>query len=507
MNLRIALLIIFFIAIFVSTSSGSNANAQSGYQEDSWTDRERIPGIHDLANTPSMVVDGEGTVHAFHAQPVPADGSVWAIVYSKWNPDQGWSDPNDIILPMNGQIIRVPSAFLDENGMMHLVFYCCDDFNPNIYYAKAWAKNAGNAQAWSEPQLIGRDAKAPASAVLVGDGIDKLIALFSGVATRTGVYAVSSHDGGTSWSEPFQVFRTFDESLIPFDPKLEPDKEGRVHAVWGVNRIDGNGDAIYYARLEADYLTWSDPTLLASAEGEQVPAVSSPAIVSHDALVIVVYLEWAPPKRLIRVSTDGGQTWSERSEFLPPTRGEYGPADFAVDSNNTLHVIMGDRARGLNLWHSIMQEGIWQAPEPVAPLFEAQAYPVGHPLEFHPIWPRIAISRGNIMLLSWALDPGHGDNGTWFSYKTLDAPESPSNPLPLPQVTPASTIVPTKDLPSEEATALPSPSPLPADYSEDVQSELDSNSLMEPLIAGLFPVIFLAMAVFIVRQLTQDRGL
>jgi hypothetical protein len=114
---------------------------------------------------------------------------------------------------------------------------------------------------------------------------------------------------------------------------------------------------------------------------------------------------------------------------LVPTVGEYGNAAFAVDSSETLHVVFGDRARHLNLWHSIWRDGAWQEPEPIAPATEATTYRTG-PEEFHPSRPRLVASQGNVLLAAWRTDPGHPHNGTWFAYERLDVPELPLMALP-----------------------------------------------------------------------------
>jgi hypothetical protein len=328
--------------------------------------------------------------------------------------------------------------------------------------------------------------------------------LYGGGPLGKGIYALRSVDQGDNWSDPSPVFLAQDQSMLPFSPQLTVDADGELHGVWTVNRLDGNGDAVYYAGLGTDGSAWTEPILLAGADEEDIPAVTSPAIVAHDGQLIVVYLQWSPPERRMRVSGDGGLTWSDSVSFLAPTRGEYGPVTFAVDGDNALHVIMGDRGRGLSLWHSVKKEGRWQEPAPIVPPGESELYPIGHPLEFHPVLPKMAISRGNIMIVSWALDPGHGDNGTWYAYRMLDASELPVMPLPS-LMQPAlddgassassSTVASNND---QETTRSFSTNSAPADSAESSPSGL--------LLYSLLPAAALLIVVVVRQQLRDIRS-
>lgn len=492
------------LAVSPFIGGSRRAHAQPLQSSTDWSPRQRIPGIDDLADTPNLVADGTGTIHSFHVQPVAAGESEWAIVYSSWTPVLGWTEPTAIFLPMSGELIRVPKVFLANDGIIHLVFYCCDDSNPDIYYSWAPLANAADAQAWAPPELIGPNAENPASVAILADDHDELHVIYGGGPLGKGIYEVRSAEGGPSWSDPIPVFLTRDQTLLPFDPKLVKDAEGNLHAVWTVNRPDGNGDAIYYASIAHDQTSWAAPILLAEADGEVVPTVTSPAIAAHDGELIVIYLEWSPPERLIRISSDGGFTWSEPNSFLPPTRGEYGPAVFAIDGKDTLHVMMGDRGRGLTLWHSSKEGGRWREPEPVVPVGESERYPVGHPLEFHPTWPQMVISRGNLMFVSWALDPGHGNNGTWFAFRKLESLELP---LAAPRYSTV-TIV------GDDASSSPTTSTVAGTITAGSVTEpgagnvvvvAGENSRLGLLIFAVLPTCVILIAVILGRELRTRR--
>jgi hypothetical protein len=298
------------------------------------------------------------------------------------------------------------------------------------------ATEADQWWAWSAPHLIGEVAITPRTATLAQDERGTLTAVYSGKRHGVGLYSVHSTDGGATWSTAVPYFLVDREDLRPlaiddpraWNPQAAADAAGVLHLAWVVVGRDGNGKAIYTARWDAAARAWTAPLRLATVKPDQYE-VDWPSIVAHRGDLLVIYNDYAPTKRMMRVSPDGGETWGDGVEVMAPTVGEYGNAAFAVDASDTLHVVFGDRARHLNLWHSVWRDGAWQDPEPIAPTTEATTHPSG-PMEFHPSRPRLVASQGNVLLVAWRTDPGHPHNGTWFAYKRLDVPELPLVALP-----------------------------------------------------------------------------
>jgi hypothetical protein len=416
----------------------ARALALAGQAADRWSARQRIPGIQDDALTPYLAADRNRTVHAFHSQAAHVDPSQLAIVYSQWTLRNGWTLPTDIVLPPSRGQASILGAMLDDQGILHIVFFSGDDAVANLYYSRAWASEASKPRAWSAPELIGEAAITPRTATLASDEQGTLTVVYSGNLQGVGLYTTHSRDRGATWSEAVPLFFVQRDDLEPWanndprawNPQVARDDAGRLHLTWVVVGKDGNGKAIYYARWEADGLHWTEPLLLA-AVGPDVYEVDWPSIVAHHGDLFVIYDDHSPPERMMRISRDTGRSWSNPAAVLAPTVGEYGNAAFAVDGGNTLHVVFGDRARGLNLWHSVWDAGRWREPEPIASTMEAEAYRSG-PEEFHPSQPRVVVSQGNVLLAVWQTDPGRTHNGTWFAYKLLDVPEVPIEPLPAP---------------------------------------------------------------------------
>jgi hypothetical protein len=414
---------------------------------DPWSPRQRIPGVHDDAETPYLVADRSRTVHAFHSQLTHAEPKQLAIVYSRWTLGDGWTSPSEVIFPPMRLQASVLGVLLDARGLFHVIFFSGDDTDANVYYSRARATEADQWWAWSAPLLIGEAAITPRTATLAQDERGTLTAVYSSKRDGVGLYSVHSTDGGTTWAAAVPYFLVDRDDLRPlaiddpraWNPQLAADGEGRLHLVWVVVGRDGNGKAIYTANWDAVAQAWTAPLRLATVKPDQYE-VDWPSIVAHRGDLLVIYNDHAPTKRMMRVSRDGGGTWEDPVEVMAPTVGEYGNAAFAVDASDTLHVVFGDRGRHLNLWHSVRRESAWQEPEPIAPTTEATTYRTG-PDEFHPSRPRLVASQGNVLVAAWRTDPGHPHNGTWFAYKRLDVPELPVVALPAAPWRLSSTLI------------------------------------------------------------------
>lgn len=467
-----------------------------------WSPRQRIPGTFDKVETPYLVADSAGTVHAFYSQPVEDDPSLntWAIFYSQWTVERGWTTPVDIILSPSGPQAHVMGAVLDQHGFMHVIFYGGEDTEKGIYYTKAPATKMQQGTAWSAPQLIG-GAGLGRTAAIVGDGQNNLFVLYDGRQEGSGVYAISSTDGGEAWSDPMPIFLVADDRLLPYALQVRMDQQQQVHAVWSVNDLSGRGTAIEYARLEAGHTQWDEPMMLAVQEEGDYQA-AWPAIGMNQQDLFVIYLKGSPVKRMMRRSRDGGQTWT-KPVLAFPSEGEYGWADFAVDSAGALHVLFGDRAQGLDLWHSTWQGNSWRGPEPVVPLVGLEQYYHGGAAAFHPWWPHAVVSQGNILLVAWKQDPGLDGNGSWFSYIQLNTPAVAPKPIPTVLPSPTATSLPITPTVTATPTALVAGALI---TKQQGSSSATLTNPAGPLIFGIAPVILLVVGVIILHRLPQQRS-
>lgn len=483
------------IALIIVSVSDRPLAAQ---QPNQWTAQQRIPNYDNEGKAPYLVADSNKTVHAFNSQKVSEQ---LVIIYRQWSLERGWTAPIDILLPTEKKQARMMGAFLDQSGMIHLVFFSGDDLSANIYYSNAPAVNAGQAQAWSAPELIGEKAITPSIAALAGDDKGNLFVVYSGKPDGRGLYALSSNDAGDSWSDPIPIFLTYSSELFPGALRMHLEQQGQLHAVWTINNTTGNGEAIYYARRTLDHLQWSEPIELAVVDGYEA---DWPSVITYDNEagtrtdeLFVIYQNSQPATRWMRKSYDGGETWTAPIRLFPHV-GEYAHAALLVDSNNDLHMILGNRTGNPpvhGMWHSVWLGGRWSDLDPIV-----SGHPVGSGFieeRFDPTAPRSVISQGNVLLVTWVTDPSAGRNGVWYSYITLDAPELPVMALSRPQASPT---------PIATATPLvmptPTPTRLPEHLLENPRNELEVDTIANSspataLMAAIIPVALLISVVAI----------
>jgi len=288
----------------------------SAQENIAWEPVRIIPGFSAEVLTPYLVADQNRMVHAFVSDWVGEDGSIKAVLYSQWRRDQGWSLPVDVILSPHHQA-RVKGAFLDPEGRMHVVFFGGEDNNAEIYYSQAPAVNADQAQAWSEPVIVGQFAITPDEAAIAGDDKGNLHIVFGAKADGNSLLSVHSSDGGQTWSEPLPVFLTLSDALWPSHLQIYVDANANLHAVWALGDFTGNSVAVYYAKLDAGTADWTEPIVLAPAiNGE----ADTPSIIEYNDELFVIYHNDLATTRWMRRRRNVTKTTSTSCRTMPLPR-------------------------------------------------------------------------------------------------------------------------------------------------------------------------------------------
>lgn len=492
----------FFIRIVSVIALLLTSGATRGYELQStvplgtqWSRPDRIPGYAADTRTPYLVADQDQSVHAFAS--VRMNPTEMVIVYSQWKNAIGWTSPIDILLdPMFDQA-QIMGAFLDQAGIVHVVFIGGNDQNAAVFYSKAPLAQAGRASSWSRLNLIGEHASSPVFAALAGDGKGNLYVVFTGNRDGRGLYAVYSTDGGDTWTDPVVVYKVPDAFHFPANPSMILDQQGRVQLVWTSSNEQGIGDMVLYSRLDPDSKQWNDPVVIAERkEGDYSADWGS--VAEYQNQLFVLYQNSTPATRWMRRSTDGGNTWSD--PVLPFNYvGEYGHVAYVVDSGNYFHMLLGNRTPESQpthgLWHSVWLGDHWSDLEPVV---SGPPVTSGPMLErFDPTAPTAVVSQGNLLMAVWATDPGAGRNGIWYSTTSLNTPGLPSVPLPTqrPQLTPTpigSLIV--SGTPSTEQPVLLSTGP-----NASTATPIESPSIFLSL--SIIPAVLLILVVILIYRL------
>ncbi len=425
---------LFIVGLLTWASHPLVLEAQTNLQ---WAVPQRIRGIADDSEPPYIVADQNRTLHAFSTQwaGVAGRGDL-AVFYSQWSPLRGWSAPVDVLLSPHAQQATVLGAFLDVRGILHVIFFGGVAESAEIYYAQAPAAMASQAKAWSMPLMVGAHAGSLMSGAIAGDAQGNIHILYTGNGEGNGLYAIRSSDWGNTWADAKAVFLTGSDSLWVYGTQATIDSQGQLHAVWTVDNKAGNGDAVYYVRLESDHVRWSLPTVMQTRRDCSYEADWA-SIIPYKDQVIMVYNCGNPATRWVRRSTDGGRTWSLPTQPFALV-GETGPMALAIDSNNVLHGVLANRTsdnRLYGLWHTTYNGDTWSAPKSITTGPRTN--------DFDPSRPRAVMSQGNLLAVVWRNDPGPDMTPMlWFSYAKVEAPELPEKPLPTPVPAPIITANP-----------------------------------------------------------------
>lgn len=488
------------IVLFLLFSNVSYPAAQQGYF---WSRQERIPEYYDNTEEPPfLIADQNHTVHAFNSQPLDLGDpdSKKAIFYRQWTIESGWTYPNDILFDAGGNSMDLIGAVDDQTGKVHLVLQL---HNQDVYYSQAFLSEAGSSFAWSTPVLLGeksqqvRSGFERVSSIAADATGNNIVVIYSGSRDGDGLYFVDSSDGGNSWSQPYPIYLTGDETIIVTDPKLDIGDTGIFHAVWSTFLASGSGGPGYYANFDSVLNAWSEPIAL------DTPGIRTPSVIEYQGDVIVAYHHSNVNGSWWRRSSDGGKTWIFPGQISAQHVGTNGMVSFVTDSSNILHVFFGNRIDGCchGMWHSIWTGTTWTIPEAVVSGPQIKDVIGGN--GFDPRSARAVISNGNVVLVTWGTDGAGGVNGAWYSYKLLNTPELPALPLSAPSAIPQFVIL--EDLPV--ATDTGDKESIPNNALENIaDSPPISQNPQVPIFLGIIPVVLLLVGIIFVRYYFNTRN-
>jgi hypothetical protein len=409
--LRILITVLFF-GILCADTGTVQSSTQYG-----WETPQYIPGLVDDGWDPYFVVDPTGKLHIFHSQWV--DDQV-VIMYSYWTVGVGLLAPVDIIVSDVGQA-RITGAFVDDNGMMNVIFWGGDDLGAGIFFTRAPLTEVMCSTRWSEPRLIGPDAIAPTTAAIASDQQGYVVVVYAGNREGgNGLFNVISTDYGATWTAPSPVFSTASNFLFPSPLDMIISQDGSVHAVWGLGDTTGNSLRIFHASLTYEKNQWNSPIVLAEAINYEA---DTPSIIEHDGRLIVIFHNDSPTTRHMTMSVDNGETWSLPVRLFEQV-GSNGPASLLLDGGNTLHMFFGNRIDASlthGVWHSTWEDSGWSAP--IAVVSGPQVLQGSYGEEgFDPSEIQAIICQENILFIAWRHDPRAGPTHIWYTYQYLETP-------------------------------------------------------------------------------------
>jgi len=419
MKIREKFFIAFCIVLAVATIWLTLVDAQvPGVQ---WSSPYRLSTGQGKASEGYLKSDQYGYVHIFWSE-LLSDLST-LILYSRFD-GENWTTPTDIQLTGPFHQVGNMSPFVDQKGVLHLIW--TDVLIERIFYSQAPANNATSAQNWSQPLAIDFPAK---EAELLVDSKGVLHILYLKYGKDAGMYYIRSADQGISWSKPAWLDPEILPNHNPLRPKFVLDAQDGLHAVWSyIGENVSVGDWVRYFHSFDGGDTWSSFTIDKNEAGsEHLDAFADPILAVNGNEVHVIWGAGEQIYRHHRMSKDRGRTWGGPAQIFGSLNGHAGDG-IAVDGSGRLHYFAQIRFPQA-IYHAIWDRDHWITPTIIYLIRNTPFESIGDRVQAHVTHP--AIRAGNQLVLTFADPPPDPERRLFVMYRYLDGiPQIPLTPTP-----------------------------------------------------------------------------
>ena len=300
--------LVLLLELVVVWLGPGNVQAQ---EQRGWSPVYQLSSPVAAASEGFMAADPFGNVHVFWTEKDPVtEGSL--IMQARFDGEK-WSNPMDIYTTVPGESINFVSPFVDQNGVIHLVW----SEGSNTYYSRALASATISAQSWKRPLLLYTSSQWVRLQVDSSGVLHVVYSIFYG--QNPGVYYVRSEDGGANWTRPFWLDPNIPYGQKPNWLQFGLDDMNGLHVVWNyVNPLDQVGQAVLYVQSLDGGATWSAPLTL-----DEPDESGTNLRMAHPGMIINgqnLYVIWGSAKpdsssndsiyRKFQISFDAGRTWS-----------------------------------------------------------------------------------------------------------------------------------------------------------------------------------------------------
>jgi hypothetical protein len=464
---------------------------------------------------PDIAADSYGGLHVVWSsgKVIAKTGSIatqppdeFDVVMYTTNPDgTGWSEPNDIAAMTSGGEATRPSLYIDQNGILHLLYR-----ETSIFYSQAPVVDSVSARAWSPPIIVNESQVAYFSRMAVDSkGLLHLVYTENVPSTKCPVcyhlFYRQSTDNGKTWSIRVDISKG---DIGAAKPQILIDKDNNLHVVWesGIGGAYGqlnDPTSVMYANSTDGGKTWSQPYTFPAPNGWGRNVTIGE---NGRGALIVAWLGLNEDQVYSQTSNDHGKTWSD-PQPIPNVWGGWSiynarldDYSMATDSNGNVHLVFVGRLsaddKNLEILHLTWDGSTWSSPETITTLTGDV-----------PEWPRLAISLGNQLNVVWFVreqahiwDAGNSQYKIWYSNDTIHSTALKPNPRPTPAPEAVSTALPS---PSPQPTPTPIPPALVAALNSpisnfNIYSEYDNMWMMaKSLVPG---IVLLGLVIFFVRS-------
>lgn len=472
-------------------------------QTTGWSSPVQLSETGQFSWFPDIAADQSGQVHVVWASFITGYD---AVMYTTSKNGLDWTRPTDILaLPYTGAATR-PIISFDFHGYAHLVGR---NDNKMVYY-RVPVHDLQALPRWPPERDMSQLGGAYFSGISVGpDGRLHFIFTENPLAeeclTCYSIFYRQSRDGGISWTSPIMLTPVGNGAI---KPQILVSRNGDLHLVWDAGRGGGlaqvtGSTQVSYAASHDGGKTWSEPIEFSGSSAGYPGSSGRFITVGEDGggKLIVVWLKLPDDVPHYQVSSDGGLNWSAPA----PLSGVFGiwsviesgldTYSMATDSAGHIHLVMVGRldpgTRLPSLLHLIWDGSSWSEP---AVIFA--------PLDFTPVWPRIAIGLGNQLHVTWftannifGTDAADADFRIWYARRSTSAPAI--QPVVYPTSTPSP--LPTATRPALQNLSTPPPvDPSPDEITFNaMKTEVDEYGL---IVLSVAPIALLFFGLLLYRR-------
>ncbi len=320
-----------------------------------WDSPVNLSNSETQSTNPSMAVDPSGVVHVVWSEETE-DGRSF-ISYAQLS-EGNWSPANEIAGSPNTEIADYPTLVADANGYLHLVWHG----DATLYYSRAYAPQAGEAQSWSPPAALEYIQDNIGRPHLQIDSVGVLHLVYPILlGSESGIYYMKSSDGGLNWSDPTSIYnnRRADRSIDMPRLAVSAAADGRLHVVWVESDYPETFPpiGIRYSSSSDGGETWSEATSLADGP------YSFPEVITRgsDEVHMVYSGTGGDRYKFHRWSADSGTAWEEVYRNTE-VGGYQGLPALVVDSADQLHLLTTASVFQIgidSIYHTVWQDGTW----------------------------------------------------------------------------------------------------------------------------------------------------
>lgn len=399
-----------------------------------------------------------------------------AAIFYRTDVEGGWGLPIDVLATGTPVAVYLDAAISNADDVLHLVWQ--DAYiGGNLLYSNVALRNAGNARAWSAPQVLAQNTGAGSIAVDASGTLHLVYGTTGAGGMRPTVNYIKSEDGGETWTEPVVIFSVIATAPSDVWGEIAADDTNRLYVgvTWRSQEYGMQSEVGYVLSADAGW-TWS------AYRRVEVPSVPFPGVSKLVPYVFgkEVHLTWHSPKRMHQWSSDGGLTWSSPVEIMPLGAAFGGPNHLVQDSAGNVHVVT---AVADGVFSATWNGTQWGLPERIDDRY------------IDPHGQNMVVCQGNQLHVVYY--DRTGENTVWYAHREVAAPHIDRQPFPTPTFSAPVASTTTEPQPTAAATA-----PAVGPWSQAAAPVVNpaASDLFFPLLVSVFSVLVVIVLAFVLRR-------